>query len=50
MGYAFENTPWHLVPDSEKLSIWIMQAAIRDGQPTIQERYAAEFAKAECRG
>jgi len=39
MGYAFENTPWHEIPDSEKLAIWKMQAIIRDDQLNPSEAW-----------
>lgn len=48
MGYAFENTPWDLVPDSEKLGFAIMDAQIRDGSLTLAERLVAERAKREA--
>jgi hypothetical protein len=49
MGYAFENTPWHLVPWEEQVSIAIMNAQIRDNYPTLDERWAASFALLEVR-
>jgi hypothetical protein len=48
MGYAFENTPWHELPSSEQESILIMQAQIRDGSPTLQERLVCEQARMEA--
>lgn len=48
MGYAFENTPWHLVPDSEKLAFAVMDAQIRDSSLNPQERWAKEQALKEC--
>ena len=43
MSYAFENTPWYLVPEGERLSIAIMQAQVRDGMLTIDEIAALPY-------
>jgi sulfur relay (sulfurtransferase) DsrC/TusE family protein len=45
MGYAFENTPYYLLPDSERLAIWIMQAAIRDNALTPEEWMVCAWAR-----
>ena len=46
MGYAFENTPWYLLPRGEQIAIAIMNAQIRDGFLTLQERDALSWALA----
>ena len=47
MGYAFENIPWHEVPDEERFAIWVMQAKVRDSFLTFDEIIAKHNAITE---
>jgi len=48
MAYAFENTPYYLIPTSEQCAIATMQAQIRDNALTLAEltaKYEAIYEK-----
>lgn len=49
MGYAFDGVPWHELPDSERLSICVMNAIIRDHSLNHDEQWAKHLALSEMR-
>jgi hypothetical protein len=49
MGYAFEGVPYYELPDSEQLSIWQMNARIRDHSLTDAEWWAKHIATQEMK-